>query len=452
VDLLPIPPKAPPSPEPFLGTDLTTVPELAFEEPIPRGTSFAGCMRHNAHLVAKVNFLNQKEADGFLKTLVAHRSDLQGLPFVMGAAARANKASIMAFHEALAKIRRAQQINIDPALAGNDQIVANQFWHSFQPDQEPPAPGHRPGDMRPAAEQLAREARDARIAALIHELSTESVPMRLRLAQYLESMSCRESRRALAKLALFSADPQVRHEAVVALYSRDKYDYIDVLLDGLRYPWPEVARRAATALVELQPAGAVSALIDLLGAPDPLAPVALEQEGETAYVVPQLVRVNHHRNCLLCHAPIGTEPLPPQVETAPIPVPVKPLPVPTADGYAQSIVPDAAVRSDVTYLHPDFSLLLPVADTEPWPRLQRFDFVIRNVVLTAEQARVYEAKSQSKTAGAAPNRDAILAALRALTGVDRGNSAAEWRQALPELVDDNGRARYAERNLMRLSF
>jgi hypothetical protein len=50
----------------------------------------------------------------------------------------------------------------------------------------------------------------------------------------------------------------------------------------------------------LKDAKSVPALVALLDAPDPTRPT-IDSAGDQ--VVPEIVRVNHARNCQLCHAP-----------------------------------------------------------------------------------------------------------------------------------------------------
>ena len=54
------------------------------------------------------------------------------------------------------------------------------------------------------------------------------------------------------------------------------------------------------------------------------------------------------------------------------------------------------VRADITYLRPDFSANLTVAQADPWPAAQRFDFVVRNTVLTPQEVADYEARAKGK--------------------------------------------------------
>ena len=107
---------------------------------------------------------------------------------------------------------------------------------------------------------------------------------------------------SLAKRAVFDVDAGNREAAVQALKGRPGDEYRSVLLAGLRHPWAPAADHAAEALAELRDRAAVPSLVDLLGQPDPVAPV---KRGEVT-VVREMVRLNHLTNCLICHAPALT--------------------------------------------------------------------------------------------------------------------------------------------------
>ena len=83
----------------------------------------------------------------------------------------------------------------------------------------------------------------ARIAALMQMLAAESAEMRLGLVKYLTGVPHVEATRALAKLAIFSSEEDVRLAAIESLKVRREKDYTDILVKGLRYPWPAVAKR-----------------------------------------------------------------------------------------------------------------------------------------------------------------------------------------------------------------
>jgi hypothetical protein len=269
----------------------------------------------------------------------------------------------------------------------------------------------------------------ARIAALTQILAPESVHMRKGLVKYLAGISHVEATRALARLTLFSAEADVRTAALDALKVRREKAYTTVLLDGLRYPWPAVAKRASEALVKLERNDLLPQLVSFLEEPDPRDPVVKVVENKRVPVVRELVRINHHRNCLLCHAPGNTPNLPPVTVTAEVPRPTDPL-MPPSNGY-QNAIPDVVVRVDVTYLRQDFSVLLPVTDAQPWPEMQRFDFLVRNRTLTDKEATLYREAIQKRKAGyLSPNHRAALAALRELTGRDTEPTPQAWRELL----------------------
>jgi DNA-binding transcriptional MerR regulator len=100
-----------------------------------------------------------------------------------------------------------------------------------------------------------------------------------------------------------------------------------------------------------------------------------------------------------------------------------------SDGYRRFSSPDLLVRADITYLRQDFSLSQKVADAAPWPEMQRFDYLVRSRTLTEQQAAAYQAEF-AKITTPSPYRQAALAALRHLTDLDAGVTAAAWREVL----------------------
>jgi hypothetical protein len=115
--------------------------------------------------------------------------------------------------------------------------------------------------------------------------------------------------------------------------------------------------------------------------------------------------------------------------TAAVPTPQAPLPSPS-QGYQNSI-PDILVRLDVTYLRQDFSILQAVADANPWPEMQRFDFLVRTRTLTEKEADACREQLATKEPGVlSPYHRAAVAALRELTGRDAAPTPEAWRQLL----------------------
>ncbi len=200
------------------------------------------------------------------------------------------------------------------------------------------------------------------------------------------------------------------------------------MLQGLRYPLPAVAKRASETLVKLDRTDLLGQLVDLLDEADPRTPVTRKVQGKETQVVRELVRVNHHRNCVLCHAPAGSA-VGSEVFTAAVPMPDGPL-MPPSGGYG-SAPPEVHVRLDVTYLRQDFSLLQSVSEAQPWPEMQRFDFFVRTRTLSNEEAETFHARLTKKGAGfVTPYQRAVLFALRELSGKDTAPTAEAWRQLL----------------------
>jgi hypothetical protein len=111
------------------------------------------------------------------------------------------------------------------------------------------------------------------------------------------------------------------------------------------------------------------------------------------------------------------------------------LPLPPFIHYYAHSIPQVSVRVDVTYLRQDFSMLQEVENADPWPKLQRFDFLVRSAYMNKTQAQAYSAKFKARTAGVpSPYQDAVQSALRSLTGLDLGTNAEAWRKVLPKGV------------------
>src|SRR5262249_45324901 len=82
-DLRPGAPKARTAYPVYLGDDLSKVPELVFEAPPASKLSTKMWTKRIGHNLAKADHLNGRRRDGFVKSLIAERSDLAGLPFLL---------------------------------------------------------------------------------------------------------------------------------------------------------------------------------------------------------------------------------------------------------------------------------------------------------------------------------------------------------------------------------
>jgi hypothetical protein len=250
-------------------------------------------------------------------------------------------------------------------------------------------------------------------------MQVDEPAVRMGLVEFLASVNGEKSGPLLARHALFDASPEVREKSIDALRKWPRRHAREVLLDGLRYPWPPIAAHAAEALVALDDRASIPRLTALLDEPDPREPVRNE---DGKWVVKEVVRINHLRNCLLCHAPSHSEK---DLVRGVVPKPGEPLP----QAYYASREGDF-VRADVTYLRQDFSLTERVAKPDKWPKVQRFDYVVRTRELTAEEAAAHEKKPRKPGPASYPQREAVLFALRELTGFDAGQDSAAWYELL----------------------
>jgi hypothetical protein len=281
------------------------------------------------------------------------------------------------------------------------------------------------------------------ISTLRQLLMHEHKHVRQILVEALALISGPQSTKVLAERALFDLHPDVRLAALVALKSRSTRDYQTILVAGFQYPWSPVADHAAEALVALDLKDAVPKLVPLLDARDPNEPYPVEMGKKRYTMMPELVRLNHLRNCLLCHLPSYStlDPI-----RGPVPNSAHLLPLPSS-GARVTLGSDRGgwgggvkagkknfttaldwVRPDVTYLKQDFSVLQPVAKHGPqWPEEQRFDYLVRLRPLEKKQMLTWQETLQ-ESRPAPPQREALLFALRELTGEDAGPTAEDWKK------------------------
>lgn len=228
---------------------------------------------------------------------------------------------------------------------------------------------------------------------------------------------------ALARRAVFDLSPVVREEAVRALAERQPEEYRDILLAGLRYPWAPAAEHAAEAIAALKLIQLLPQLVVLLDEPNPAAPKA-DDRGQAH--VREVVKFSHVRNCALCH-PISHDPtdmvrglVPPQFgESA--------VDSSAFAGYGGGSSLSVFVRADITYLRQDFSVEQRVLTNHKASQV-RFDYLVRTRPATPAEVQAW----QAKRADDYPQRQAVLFALRELTGQDAGEDAAAWRARIAQ--------------------
>jgi hypothetical protein len=443
-DLLPAPPKTKAQkPSAFVDV-LADVPELMIGEPMAKEQPNRKTIEALAMQIAKVNHLNKEKSDRFMEALVAARPDLADLPFQIGNNCRLSTTHSRYFKQAVAMVHgsRMAQVRTLTTVAsvngGGAPINTTQVVESNVASDDGSAflvrflQGCLADDDATTINNMKEHqdrAASARLAAMTQICGPTSDSMKLAMARYLASVSTVDSTHALVKTILFTPEEDARNAAIDALRARRDKDYVDSLLQGFRYPWPDVAKRAADALVKLDRKDLIPQIIDVLDEADPRAPVTKKVNGKTVTTVREIVRINHHRNCLMCHPPGQDVQNNADILTAEVPVPGQELPSFNSGGYRSQGFAELLVRIDVTYLRQDFSMMLPVANAAPWPEMQRFDFVARTRTLKDDEVNAYKEKFDKLEPGALPpNHKAALAALRELTGTDTAPTAEAWRQ------------------------
>src|SRR5262249_43808580 len=229
------------------------------------------------------------------------------------------------------------------------------------------------------------ESAELHVRPLEQMIQADRSVVRCELVNTLAKVRGRAATQAIARRAAFDPCPRVRATAIEALKKRNAGDTREVRLSALRHPWPPAGDHAALALVALEDEEAVPALRQLVTQPDPRAPY--EDEGGR-WRQKELVRVNHLRNCLLCHPPSLSKH---DLVTGPIPKPGEPLPERyysrRRGGGSQM------VRADVVFFRQDFSVTHEVEEPNKWPDEQRFDYLVRMRELDAEEAEALAKKA-----------------------------------------------------------
>ena len=410
-------------------TELLAAPELALEkQPASKGAGDAKptkkdrdqAREHIEELSREIQKKNEKKPDGFILSLKDDRPDLAGLPFLLGKACQAPATEAAQLARASLDVRSALAMSFsEPGGPHVDMRSPYSFWGLLE--------------KRGGINHNAKGA-SALLPALVQILGPEDAMLRLGLiAQYREVKGANVTA-ALARLAIYDPEKPVRDDALHALIERPAKDYTKTLVEALRYPWAPAALRAADAIVFLQRDDLIPDLITELDKGDPVDPFETELGGKKVMAVREMVKINHHRNCLLCHPPLDPRPVNrlANVAVGPVPSPYDPLPPPSSARYYAERGGGTLARADVTYLRQDFSMMLAVEKADPWPKMQRFDFLVHTRELTAdEMGKIQQEKLERGPDYLSGHRQAVLSALRRLTGVDAGLTAAAWRQAFP---------------------
>jgi HEAT repeats len=353
-------------------------------------------------LTAEVRRELQDELDrrtNLTPTLLRKRTNLAGLPWRMGKDCKLDKAAADQLQTRALELRRAMSgplttPSLREALATKTPVPDN-HW-------------------------LKAEA----IPTLMQLLTGEDKHVRAILVEHLSGIDGQQSSTALANRAVFDLDAGVRQAAIEALAARPKDEYQQVLVDGLSHPWAVMADHASEAVVALDVREALPGLVGLLDAPDPAAPYQ-KPNSPGKWFVKEMVRVNHLRNCVMCHAPSFS---PDDKVRGLMPSPEQELPPRVTQHYYNSQPNGIFVHADVTYLRQDSSALLPVPNSRPWPEEQRFDLLVREQSVDMDMLRQLNAALLVKDNKLTPHRAALFFALRGLTGKDAGLNVKDWKQ------------------------
>jgi hypothetical protein len=432
----------------FLRGQLLNVPELTLD---PDGKARkkwlreAGMRWKRALIVARKTGRRTKKqeiVDDLALKLIAKRPDLAGLPVLPNKACRLEPKAARDLEKAATLVRE--------ALAGTDSrdrrlrrmsqlpyetlLAANRLYQILGPPPKKslstPSPSPRPEG--PTLSQTPRvrlkvQSHPTR-AALVQLLMDEKKPLRLLLVESLARAKGKRAGAALARRALFDLDPAVREAAVKGLAGRPPEDYRDTLLAGLTYPWVPVADHAAEALVALRRYEVVPRLKQLLRDKNAFGPFVRKVNGVGVWFTRELVRVNHLKSCLLCHAPSfsGEDGI-----RAAIPSPDRPIPSTRKPTYYYGGF--GTIRADVTYLRQDFAVRQEVSNPKKWPKVQRFDFLVRTRPLTAVELAAFK-KRGTGPLPAYEQRSAVAFALRELQAQDLARVARALEKVLPKAV------------------
>jgi hypothetical protein len=318
--------------------------------------------------------------------LVGERSDLEGLPFRRGEACRKRDEALRTLKDLSGTVRQFSASRSRSRGGGLEDFEAEMALE---------------GELVTMLNNDTWERPEA-VMTLVQLLQTHTYALRLNMVDLLARIPGDEAAAALADRALFDLSPFVRHAAISALRSRRLSSATkERLLQGFRYPLPRVAENAADSIVKLRMRESIHDLEDFLDQPDPTAPF-VDKYGQWRKT--ELVRMNHFRNCLLCH-PVSTSKH--DDVRGVIPIPGQRLP----PEYYESRTGEF-VRADSTYLHQDFSVLHRLKDEDPWGQFQRYDYLVRTRSLTAKELeKVKESGNASDQSRTYPQRDAVRRAI-----------------------------------------
>ncbi|MCI0380039.1 MAG: HEAT repeat domain-containing protein [Gemmataceae bacterium] len=392
-----------------LRQQLMAAPELALDGP-------------STGQILKVGLTNPNVHVDFTPQLMQKRPEFKGLAVLRGAYC---------------------QLGQDPAL--DLQVLSRVLRKNLEAAIPKAGTAGLPADSRPSADLLRQQLQNDKkqwqrpeaIPTLLQLLMSETKEVRMLLVELLAEIKGAQASQALAQRALFDLNFEIREKAVEALKSRPLEEYQDVLLEGFQYPWPAVADFAAEALAALGARELAPRLVLLLSAKDATLPFITEVNKQKTPVLREMVRINHLANCLLCHAPSFQNA---DLVRGRVPLRGQPLPAPVSSTAYYEGSQGIFVQASVTYLRQDFSVSQPMDAPGPWPKYQRYDYLVRFRPLNAKEQADWR-KWKDKTVVSHRN-EAILFALGELSRTNFGPRPEDWilvhDPLTGELLDKNG--------------
>jgi hypothetical protein len=364
-------------------------------------------------------------SDAFLDSIVADQPELAGLPYSKGDECKLDRERADELGRHGSDLRARNMIKETSATLASkrmlwvpDSLISDYFAE------------RRVGDSANRDSNSSRSRAAAVLPAAMQILAVQAPEFRIAIAKTLQTFPSGDdaSISALVRLAVFDPESAVRKAAIDALKREPAEKYGPKLLEQLRYPWPVIADRAADAIVALQRTDLLPQLVEFLDELDPAAPFGRDDGRTRGMAIRELVKINHHRNCCLCHAPTKDASARNGL-VARVPAPDEALELSDAQRYYSVDREAPAIRADETYLLQDFSVMQPVANPGKWPVLQRFDFFVRTRTLTLEEAKELKREPPPDVAPSANHR-AVLTALGRLTSTYAGLKASDWRPVI----------------------
>ena len=295
---------------------------------------------------AKTQWKTRKPFFGSM-TLSKSRPELAGMPFLCGPDSKIS-ATAATNMDSLAR-RYRQYFGTKPT--DKDISQADHLYASLR------------GAFIPDGTRESPWASSEAVPCIRQMIQPDSREMRAMACALLSEIKDPEATAALVQWAVFDTDARNREDAVKALLERDRVEVAKLLAPHLRYPFAPVVEHACEAIAALKLEQSIPDLLAAKDQPDPDAPYETELPfGMGGTFRREVVRVNHARNCVMCHTPSLDEK---EALRAAIPDPTRALPPPNSQAYYGS--PGEQIAASTTYLRQYFSLMQPVANPGPWP-------------------------------------------------------------------------------------